>query len=107
MTSPPEYGHGLVKRLRYLAVGPLPESATATVRAGADEIVRLRQGRPYSTNVARGVVRLSRKAGDTTFAYILDVPQNYDPARKYQVRVQLHGGVARPDPTPRGNGIAR
>ena len=31
--------------------------------------------------------------------------QTYDPAKKYQVRVQLHGGVGRPDPTPRGNGI--
>jgi hypothetical protein len=83
-------------------------AAEALVKSGIsfeEALARLRQGRPYSGNVAKGVVRLSRKSGDTTFAYILDVPQNYDPARKYQARVQLHGGVSRPDPTPRGNGI--
>ena len=35
------------------------------------------------------------------------MPQTYDPAKTYQLRVQLHGGVGRPDPTPRGNGIGQ
>ena len=29
------------------------------------------------------------------YFYTLDVPERYDPARTYQVRVQLHGGVGR------------
>lgn len=74
--------------------------------AAADQIVasgvgfeeafgRLRQGRVYSRDVPRGVVRGSyrREAGE--YSYTLDVPESYDPARKYQVRVQLHGGVGR------------
>jgi hypothetical protein len=33
------------------------------------------------------------------------VPDTYDPARKYPVRIQLHGGVSRPEAALRGNGI--
>jgi hypothetical protein len=29
------------------------------------------------------------------YYYTLDIPESYDPSRKYQVRVQLHGGVGR------------
>jgi predicted esterase len=39
-----------------------------------------------------------------TFAYSIDVPPAYDPARRYQVRFQLHGGVGRPEATLRGSG---
>ena len=39
-----------------------------------------------------------------SFPTRVDVPKTYDPARKYQVRVQLHGGVTRPDPAARGDG---
>jgi poly(3-hydroxybutyrate) depolymerase len=70
-----------------------------------DALARLRRGRPYSAQVKRGVVKLQRRnvAGD--FAYTLDVPETYDPARTYQVRVQLHGGVMMRDAgQTRGNG---
>jgi pimeloyl-ACP methyl ester carboxylesterase len=70
-----------------------------------DALARLRRGRTYSAQVKRGVVKLQRRnvAGD--FAYTLDVPDTYDPARKYQVRVHLHGGVMMRDAgQPRGNG---
>jgi hypothetical protein len=43
--------------------------------------------------VKRGVVRLRRTSTLGDFFYDLDVPEQYDPARAYQVRVQLHGGV--------------
>jgi dienelactone hydrolase len=56
---------------------------------------RLRQGRAYSREVARGVVQGSYRTGGDEYFYTLDVPETYDPARKYQVRVQLHGGVGR------------
>lgn len=66
--------------------------------------VRLRAGRTYAANVPRGVVRSTRRHGATELPYTLDVPASYDPAKRYQVRVQLHGGVGRPDPGARGDG---
>src|SRR2546422_3515618 len=74
--------------------------------AAADQIVasgvgfdeafgRLRQGRVYSRDVPRGVVQGSYRSETGEYVYALDVPESYDPARKYQVRVQLHGGVGR------------
>lgn len=77
------------------------EVATASDRIvatgiGFDETLRrLRQGRVYSRDVPRGVVERSYRSGGDEYFYRLDVPENYDPARKYQVRIQLHGGVGR------------
>ena len=82
-------------------------AAAGVVRSGVsfdDARRRLAQGRSYSAEVPRGVVALSRNAFDDAFPYTLDVPATYDPARTYQVRVQLHGGVLRPDPGARGDG---
>jgi len=63
---------------------------------GFDEAFgRLRQGRVYSRDVARGIVEGSYRNETGEYFYTLDVPERYDPARKYQVRVQLHGGVGR------------
>jgi hypothetical protein len=78
------------------------------VRAGItfDEAYRrLRQGRSY---VARdtGVVRMENRTGDgVEHFFAVDVPDTYDPARRYQVRIQLHGGVGgRATNAPVGNG---
>ena len=77
------------------------EAAAATDRIVAsgvgfdDAYRRLKRGRPYSREVARGVVQSSRRVESSEYFYTLDVPESYDPARAYQVRVQLHGGVAR------------
>jgi hypothetical protein len=51
-------------------------------------------------------VQLSNKTKDgVEHFYPLNVPANYDPARRYQVRFQLHGGVGgRESNQPRGNG---
>src|SRR5436309_15808802 len=63
---------------------------------GFDEAFsRLRRGRVYSRDVPRGVVSGSYRSDSAEYFYTLDVPESYDPARKYQVRVQLHGGVDR------------
>src|SRR6185295_7537811 len=56
---------------------------------------RLRLGRVYSHDVPRGVVQASYRSENGEYFYTLDAPISYDPARKYQVRVQLHGGVGR------------
>ena len=89
-----------------------PEDASVAVdgvvKSGVsfdEAFTRLRSGRVHAANVPRGVVRLTHRVGASDFAYILDVPERYDPAKKYQVRIQLHGGVSRPDPAQRGNGI--
>src|SRR4051812_2846816 len=87
------------------------EAATAAdalikSKVGFDEaFARLKRGRPYTSDVPRGIVRLSHRVGGTEFPYIVEVPATYDANRQYQVRVQLHGGVNRPDAAPRTNGI--
>jgi hypothetical protein len=66
---------------------------------------RLRAGRPFGADVARGIVRLSRRNAGGEFFYDLNVPDSYDSARRYQVRFQLHGGVrGRSTSQPRGEG---
>src|SRR5262245_20836763 len=66
---------------------------------------RLKAGRTY-TSQGTGIVKLSykNKEGVEHF-YALNVPSTYDPAKRYQVRFQLHGGVGgRDNNQPRGTG---
>jgi poly(3-hydroxybutyrate) depolymerase len=65
---------------------------------------RLKAGRPYAANVPKGIVRSSYQAGGREFFYAVNVPDSYDPAQRYQVRIQLHGGVSRESNKPRGDG---
>ena len=54
---------------------------------------RLKQGRAYTAQKT-GVVMLTNKTEDKVeHYYAVNVPAAYDPARRYQVRFQLHGGV--------------
>jgi len=79
--------------------------AIVAARVSFDEAwARLEQGRTYSADVAKGIVRGTRVSERGEFPYTLDIPQTYDPSRRYQVRVQLHGGITRPDPAVRGSG---
>ena len=66
---------------------------------------RLKAGRSYAAQKT-GVVQFSNKTSDgIEHFYSVNVPASYDPARRYQVRFQLHGGVGgRTDNKPRGNG---
>jgi poly(3-hydroxybutyrate) depolymerase len=64
---------------------------------------QLKQGHAYSKDVPKGA--LKKRHG--IFNYWLVVPDTYDPARKYQVRFQLHGGVMREESTLRGDGSVR
>jgi dienelactone hydrolase len=61
---------------------------------------RLKEGRTY-LDEKRGEypLRWKSKSGPY-FNNIVDVPSDYDPARKWRLRVQLHGGVGRPSPNP-------
>jgi predicted peptidase len=66
---------------------------------------RLKAGRTYMPQKT-GIVKLSHKNRDgIEHFYALNVPANYDPGRRYQVRFQLHGGVGgRENNEPRGTG---
>jgi|SRR5215471_3226197 len=67
------------------------------------EYARLKEGRAYSKNVRTGAMKKSHGP----FAYWLVVPAGYDPAKRWQVRFQLHGGVMRQDSSLRGDGTVR
>jgi predicted esterase len=70
-----------------------------------DALKRFRGGRPYVAKVRKGVVTTSyRGPNGLEFFYALNVPESYDPTRKYQARIQLHGGVSRETNGVRGDG---
>jgi hypothetical protein len=78
-----------------------PEAAAAVVddvvKSGVtfDEAVRrLKQGRRYGMQPT-GMVRLTSRLqpGSIDHHFALNIPASYDPAKRYQVRFQLHGGV--------------
>lgn len=59
---------------------------------------RLQQGRTYLEE-KRGEYSLRWKSkSGPFFNNIVDVPADYDPAQRWMLRVQLHGGVGRPSP---------
>jgi predicted esterase len=59
---------------------------------------RLKQGRLY-LDEKRGEYSLRwRSKSGPFFNNVVDVPADYDPSRKWPLRVQLHGGVGRPSP---------
>src|SRR5437764_11673824 len=73
-----------------LLAGAVAAAATETF----DEAYhRLQRGTSYTAQPT-GVVRMShRLANGIEYHYTLNVPDTYDPARKYQARIQLHGGI--------------
>ncbi|MEQ1760526.1 MAG: dienelactone hydrolase family protein [Vicinamibacterales bacterium] len=72
--------------------------------AGFDEVLtRLKTGRVYGPQTA-GVRELPTSINGTRLDNTLQVPDGYDPAKKWPLRVQLHGGVGRPAPRPGQNG---
>jgi hypothetical protein len=69
-----------------------------------EALTRLKAGRTYTAQKT-GIVKLSNHTNGIEHFYALNVPDNYDPAKKYQVRFQLHGGVGgRENGQPRGSG---
>jgi predicted esterase len=60
---------------------------------------RVAAGRAYAKGSPTGEIRwTSGVVADSPLATTVIVPQDYDPDRRYGVRVFLHGGVARPAP---------
>lgn len=104
----PAVDAALAQLLSAATVADADKARDGVLKAGAtfdDAYAALRKGRSYKSDVPKGVTKLSHRIGAIEFPYTVDVPPTYDPAKKYQLRVQLHGGVGRPDATPRGNGI--
>jgi predicted esterase len=61
---------------------------------------RLKKGRTY-LDEKRGEYPLRwRSKTGPFFNNVVEVPGDYDPSRKWMLRVQLHGGVGRPSPNP-------
>lgn len=85
--------------------GKLVPDVAETGVAFDDALRRLQQGRKYAAQQP-GVVMLKNRTSDGIEHYFaVTVPPAYDPARRYQVRFQLHGGVgARADNKPRNAG---
>ncbi len=70
-----------------------------------DALRRLKQGRPYAPQKPGVVMTTNRTDDKVEHYYAVNVPAAYDPARKYQVRFQLHGGVmGRTTNQPRNSG---
>jgi len=63
---------------------------------------RLKAGRTYSKEKT-GLIRHPASVGGVTIDNIIEIPAEYDAAKKWPLRVQLHGGVGRDrrdDPQP-------
>ena len=89
-----------------------PEQATRladdVIKSGVsfdEALSRLKAGRRYTAQQP-GIIKLMNRTRDGVEHYFaVTVPESYDPAKKYQVRFQLHGGVdGRADNQPRGSG---
>ena len=80
----------------------------AVVKSGVsfDEALRrLKQGRTYGPAPKTGVLMLTNRTDHVDHYYAVNVPASYDPAKRYQVRFQLHGGVmGRATNQPRNTG---
>lgn len=61
---------------------------------GFDELhAQLQRGRPYAQDVPRGKLLRERRAGGLRHPYMILVPEDYDPQRRWPMRLELHGGM--------------
>jgi poly(3-hydroxybutyrate) depolymerase len=60
------------------------------------EWARLKRGRQYGAAKTGSITYQFAALDGASFETLIEVPETYDPARKWPVRVQLHGGVNRP-----------
>lgn len=78
------------------SVSEAAERVADVLRSGVsfdDAYQRLKRGRHYSGRPS-GTVRLTNRTDDRIeHQYAVTIPDGYDASKRYQVRVQLHGGV--------------
>ena len=73
------------------------KTARGIIDSGADfdaVWTRLKAGRTYA-NEKTGLIRKSTSVGGVTLETLIEIPAEYDPAKKWELRMQLHGGVGR------------
>jgi hypothetical protein len=64
-----------------------------------EALMRVRHGRDYEADVPRGLhVGRHRTSDGIDHEYAFIVPETYDPSRPFQVRFELHSGIARARP---------
>jgi predicted esterase len=71
---------------------------------------RLQSGRNYTEAETGILLRSYISPAGVEYFYHLNVPKDYDPAREYQVRFELHGGIGarrNNEPDARGSGRTR
>jgi predicted esterase len=76
--------------------GDAAKAAERLLRDGVDfdaAWTRLKRGRPYGKAPTGQHIERTRIADN-----IVEIPESYDPARAWPLRVQLHGGISRDDP---------
>lgn len=63
-----------------------------------DEVyAKLRKGPAYKADVPKGKIIRSHKINGIDHHYIIFVPLDYDPANRYPVQWDLHGGMGQPE----------
>jgi dienelactone hydrolase len=73
------------------------KTARGIIDSGADfdaVWTRLKAGRTYAKEKT-GLIRKSTSVGGMTLETLIEIPAEYDPAKKWELRMQLHGGVGR------------
>jgi len=93
----------LIAVLALGVMGSREVHAQSAPESFAAAYARLQAGPGYSAEVPRGRLELTRtNANGLEHRYVLLVPEDYDPARRYPVAFYLHGGVSRPAPEAGG-----
>lgn len=93
-----------------LALGAGSAGALSTApESFAEAWQRLKQGKPYGPEKPGTFSIKYPAANGEEFENVVNVPNEYDPAQKWPLRVQLHGGVGRPGPqaAPPGRPVAQ
>ncbi len=91
-------------QVRAFLDAPTPDArakAVAAIVAGKPDVARvaalLAEGRAYRKDVTTAWLERTQRCSDgKDRPYLLYVPADYDPARRYRLVVELHGGVSRP-----------
>ena len=86
------------------AAHSLPLAAQAPAESFAAAYERLQSGPAHSADVPKGRFELTRtNSNGQEHRYVLIVPEDYDPSRRYPAVFYLHGGVSRPEREPGGS----
>ncbi len=78
-------------------VGEAIEKVLAVDPDFEELLTRLRRGRRYIADVPRGKIITKRRFAGHDHPCMIFIPEQYDPARSWPVRWDLHGGMGQPE----------